>query len=351
MGYVSLLTLRTALTRIALDDHMKRREFISLIGGAAAWPLTARAQEPGRVRRVGVLLALADSDPEGKARIAAFQRELQNLGWTEGRNVLIEYRWASGDTDRLRAFAAELASMRPDVLVGNGSISAEPLGRVTSTIPIVFAMVSDPVASGLAASLSEPGGNATGFTNFEPSMGAKWIEFLGEFSPRLARVAILFNPDTAPRRGSIFLRSAETAARTLAIEPIRATVSNADQIEHAVATLSHRADSGLIVMPDVFTTIHRDLIIALAARHRVPAVYPYRFFAESGGLISYGTDVPAVFRRAAGYVDKVLRGAAPGNLPVQHPDKFELVINMRTANALRLEVPRVLLARADEVIE
>jgi putative tryptophan/tyrosine transport system substrate-binding protein len=334
-----------------LDDHMKRREFISLIGGAAAWPLTARAQEPGRVRRVGVLLALADSDPEGKARIAAFQRELQNLGWTEGRNVLIEYRWASGDTDRLRAFAAELVSMRPDVLVGNGSISAEPLGRVTSTIPIVFAMVSDPVASGLAASLSEPGGNATGFTNFEPSMGAKWIEFLREFSPRLARVAILFNPDTAPRRGSIFLRSAETAARTLAIEPIRATVSNADQIEHAVATLSHRADSGLIVMPDVFATIHRDLIIALAARHRVPAVYPYRFFAESGGLISYGTDVPAVFRRAAGYVDKVLRGAAPGNLPVQHPDKFELVINMRTANALRLEVPRVLLARADEVIE
>src|SRR5215470_10643366 len=229
---------------------MKRREFISLIGGAAAWPLAARAQEPGRVRRIGVLLALADPDPEGKTRIAAFQRELQNLGWTEGRNVLIEYRWASGDTDRLRAFAAELVSMRPDVLVGHGSVSAEPLGRETRTIPIIFAMVSDPVASGLAASLSEPGGNATGFTNFEPSMGAKWIEFLREFSPRLARVGMLFNPETAPRRGSIFLQSVEAAARSSAIEPIQATVSNAAQIEQAVATLSHAADSGLIVMPD-----------------------------------------------------------------------------------------------------
>src|SRR5215813_13451634 len=275
---------------------MKRREFISLIGAAAAWPLPARAQEPARVRRIGVLLPLAESDPEAQPRIAAFQRELQSLGWTEGRNILIEYRWAGGDADRRRALAAELVSMRPDVLVAQGSICAEPLGRETSVIPIIFAMVSDPVGSGLAASLLEPGRNATGFTNFEPSMGAKWIEFLREFSPRLARVAILFNPDTAPRRGSIFLRSAETAARTLTIEPIRATVSNTDQIEQAVATLSRNGGSGLIVMPDVFTTINRDLIIALAARHKVPAVYPYRFFAVSGGLISSGTDVAAVFR-------------------------------------------------------
>jgi putative tryptophan/tyrosine transport system substrate-binding protein len=331
---------------------MKRREFISLIGGAAAaWPLPARAQEPGRVRRIGVLLPLAESDPEVQPRIAAFQRELQSLGWTEGRNILIEYRWASGDADRRRALAVELVSMRPDVLVAQGSICAEPLGRETSVIPIIFAMVSDPVGSGLAASLLEPGRNATGFTNFEPSMGAKWIEFLREFSPRLARVGMLFNPETAPRRGSIFLQSVEAAARSAAIEPIQATVSNAAQIEQAVATLSHTPDSGLIVMPDFFTTIHRDLIIALAVRHAVPAVYPYRYYAEGGGLISYGIDVSAVFRRTAGYVDKVLRGAVPGSLPVQHPDKFELVINMKTANALRLDVPRVLLARADEVLE
>jgi putative ABC transport system substrate-binding protein len=332
---------------------MKRREFISFLGGAAAaWPLaTARAQESGRVRRVGVLLALFDSDPEGQPRIAAFQQELENLGWTEGRNIQIEYRWASGDADRFRAFAAELVATRPDVLTAHTSASAQALARATRTIPIIFAMVSDPVGSGLAASLSEPGGNATGFTIFETSMGAKWVEFLKELSPRLARVGLLFNPATAPGRISSYLQSVEAAARSVAIDPIVARVSSAAQIEDAIATLSRRPDSGLIVMPDVFMTKHRDLIAALAIRHGLPAVYSFRYFAEGGGLFSYGIDVSDIFRRAAGYVDKVLRGAMPSNLPVQHPDKFELVINLKTARALRLDVPRILLARANEVIE
>jgi putative tryptophan/tyrosine transport system substrate-binding protein len=331
---------------------MKRREFISLIGGAAAvWPLAVRAQEPGRMRRVGVLLALVDSDPEGQPRIAAFQRELENLGWTDGRNIQIEYRWASGDAERFRVLAAELVATRPDVLVGHATPSAEALVRATRTIPIIFAGVSDPVGSGLVASLSEPGRNATGFTIFEPSMGAKWVEFLKELSPRLARVALLFNPATAPGRGTTYLPSIEAAARSFGIDPIQAAASDAAQIEDAIATLSRRPDSGLIVLPDVFMMNHRDLIAALAIRHALPAIYPFRYFAEGGGLISYGVDVSNIFARAAGYVDKVLRGAAPSSLPVQHPDKFELVINMKTADALRLSVPRILLARANEVIE
>ena len=331
---------------------MKRREFISLIGGAAAaWPVAVRAQEPGRMRRVSVLLAFFDSDPEGQPRIAAFQHELENLGWTEGRNIQIEYRWASGDADRFRAFAAELVAARPDVLVAHTSPSAQALARATRTIPIIFAMVSDPVGSGLTASLSEPGRNATGFTIFETSMGAKWVEFLKQLSPRLARVGLLFNPATAPGSGSTYLPSVEAAARSFGIESMHATVSSAAEIDDAIAALSRRPDSGLIVMPDVFMTNHRDLITALATRHALPAIYSFRYFAEGGGLISYGIDVSDIFRRAAGYVDKVLRGAMPSNLPVQHPDKFELVINLKAATALRLDVPRILLARANEVIE
>jgi putative ABC transport system substrate-binding protein len=331
---------------------MKRREFISLIGGAAAaWPLAVRAQEPGRVRKIGVLFAFFDYDPESQARIAAFQQELENLGWREGHNIQIEYRWASGDAERFRAFAAELVAARPDVVVAHASPSAEALARETRTIPIIFVAVSDPVGSGLVASLSEPGRNATGFTNFETSMGAKWIEFLKQLSPRLARVALLFNPATAPGRGSTYLQSVEAAARSFGIDSMHATVSTAAEIENAIATLSRRPDSGLIVMPDVFMTNHRELITVLAIRHALPAIYPFRYFAEGGGLISYGIDLSDIFRRAAGYVDKILRGAMPSSLPVQHPDKFELVINLKTARALGLDVPRILLARANEVIE
>jgi len=331
---------------------MKRREFISFVGSAAAaWPLAVRAQEPGRVRRVGVLFAFIDSDPESQARIAAFQQELENLGWREGHNIQIDYRWANGDAERFRSFSAELVAARPDVLVGHASPSAEALSRETRTIPIIFAVVSDPVGSGLAASLSEPGRNATGFTNFAISTGAKWVEFLKALLPRLARVALLFNPATAPGRGSTYLQSVEAAAESFGIDPTHATVSNAAQIEDAIAALSGRRDSGLIVMPDVFMTNHRDLITGLAIRHMVPAIYPFSYFAEGGGLISYGIDLSDIIRRAAGYVDKVLRGAAPSSLPVQHPDKFELVINLKTARALRLDVPRILLARANKVIE
>jgi putative ABC transport system substrate-binding protein len=332
---------------------MKRREFISFLGSAAAaWPLaTVRAQEPGRMRRVGVLFAFFDYDPESQARITAFQQELESLGWREGHNIQIEYRWASGDTERFRALAAELVAARPDVLVAQASPSAEALARETRTIPIIFVAVSDPVGSGLAASLSEPGRNATGFTVFETSVGAKWVEFLKQLSPRLARVALLFNPATAPGRGTTYLQSVEAAVRSFRIDSMHATVSSAAEIEDAIATLSRRPDSGLIVMPDVFMTKHRDLIAALAIRHGLPAVYSFRYFAEDGGLFSYGIDVSDIFRRAAGYVDKVLRGAMPSSLPVQHPDKFELVINLKTASALGLDVPRILLARANQVIE
>ena len=331
---------------------MKRREFISLIAGAAAaWPLAARAQEPGRMRRVGVLFAFFDNDPESQARIAAFQQELENLGWKEGQNIQIDYRWANGDAERFRSFAAALVAARPDVLVGHASPSAEALARETRTIPIIFAVVSDPIGSGLATSLSEPGRNATGFTNFAAPTGAKLVEFLKAMSPRLARVGLLFNPATAPGRGSTYLQSVEAAVQSFGMDSTHATVSNAAQIEDAIAALSGRPDSGLIVMPDVFMTNHRDLITGLATRLGVPAIYPFSYFAEGGGLISYGIDLSDIFRRAAGYVDKVLRGALPSTLPVQHPDKFELVINLKTARALGLNVPRILLARADKVIE
>jgi putative tryptophan/tyrosine transport system substrate-binding protein len=331
---------------------MKRREFISFVGGAAvAWPLAVRAQELGRVRKIGVLFAFFDSDPESQSRIAAFQQELENLGWRAGQNIQIEYRWANGDAERFRSFAAELVAARPDVLVAHASPSAEALARETRTIPIIFAVVSDPVGSGLAASLSEPGRNATGITNFAPSTGAKWVEFLRALSPRLARVALLFNPATAPGRGSTYLESVEAAARSLGIESTHAVASNEAQIEDAIAALSGRPDSGLIVMPDVFMTNHRDQITGLAIKHLVPAIYPFSYFAEGGGLISYGIDLSDIFRRVAGYVDKVLRGAMPSALPVQHPDKFELVINLKTARALGLAVPRILLAGANKVIE
>jgi putative tryptophan/tyrosine transport system substrate-binding protein len=331
---------------------MRRRDFIKVIGGAAAgYPLSARAQQPGRLRLIGVLDGLSESDPEGPPRVMAFQRELENLGWTEGRNIRIEYRWAGGDADRIRTFAAELAGMKPDVVVARSTPAAEALARETHTIPIVFALVSDPIGSGLVASFARPGRNATGFTNFESSMGAKWIEILKEILPRIRRVALLFNPETAPSRGSIYLQPVQAAASSSAVDPIIAAVRSVAEVEDVLAPLARNADSGLIIMPDLFTSANRELIVATAARHRLPAVYSYRYFAAIGGLISYGIDVSDVFRRAAVYVDKILRGATPGDLPVQHPSKFEFVINLKTAKALGLTVPRVLLAGADEVIE
>src|SRR5262245_25041432 len=295
-----MLCFRHCLKLCPLGCHMKRREFISFVGGAAAaWPLAARAQEHARLRRVGMLVSLFDSDPENQARIAAFRQELENLGWREGHNIQIEYRSASGDAERFRAFAAELVAARPDVVVAQATPSAEALARATRRIPIIFAAVTDPVGSGLVTSLSEPGGNATGFTNFELSMGVKWVEFLKQLSPRLARVALLYNPEMSPGRGLTYLRSVEAAAQSFGIESTRATVSNAAQVEDVIVTLSRRPDSGLIVLPDVFTANHRGLITELAIRHMLPAMYPFRYIAEGGGLISYGVDLFDIFRRAA----------------------------------------------------
>jgi putative ABC transport system substrate-binding protein len=291
-------------------------------------------------------MGFVESDPETQPRIAAFQRELQNLGWTVGRDLQIEYCWAGSDAARFRVLAAELVAAKPDVLVAHATPSVEALARETRTIPIIFLAVG----LGLAASLREPGGNITGFTMFDPSVGAKWVEFLKELSPGLARVGLLFNPQTAPDPKT-FLRSIEAHARSLAIEPILAPVSRTAEIENAISTLSRSPDSALIVSPDLFVTRHRELIVAVAMRHALPAIYPFRYFAAAGGLISYGIDATDLFRRAADYVDKILRGAKPSSLPVQRPDKFELTINMKTAKALGLNVPRILVARATELID
>jgi putative ABC transport system substrate-binding protein len=328
---------------------MRRRKFVTLLGGAAAWPVGARAQL--RMRRIGVLMGLSESDSEGPPRVAVFKQELQNLGWTEGRNLQIEYRWAAGDADRIGSLSRELAGTMPDVLVAHLTAATEALMLQTRTIPIIFVLAADPVGSGLVASLSRPGGNVTGFTNFVPSLGGKWVELLKEVSPRIKRVALLFNPEVAAGGGSFYSRPVQAAASTLAVESTLAVARDATAIEDALATVSRDAESGLIVMPDLFTTNHRELIIRLAAEHRLPAIYPFRYFAAEGGLMSYGIDIADLFRRAAAYADKVLRGVEPSQLPVQQPEKFEFVINLKTARALDLTVPRILLARADMLID
>jgi putative ABC transport system substrate-binding protein len=296
-------------------------------------------------------MGLTESDPEGPPRVAILKQQLQNLGWTEGRNLQIEYHWTAADADRIQTFAAELARTMPDVVVAHLTPATEALMRQTRTIPIIFVVVADPIDSGLVASLARPGGNVTGFTNFVPSMGAKWIEMLKEISPRIKRVALLFNAETAAGGGSFYARPAQETASTLAVESTIASARDAAEIETAFVTLSREKDSGVVVLPDSFTTHHRELIVRLAAQHRVPAVYPFRYFATEGGLMSYGINVVDIFRRAAAYVDQVLRGAKPSDLPVQGPDKFEFVINLKTAKALGLTVPRILLARADMLIE
>jgi putative ABC transport system substrate-binding protein len=329
---------------------MIRRQFITLLGSAAAWPRTARAQQSQRMRRIGVLMSLGENDPESHARIAALRRGLEEFGWKENQNVRIEYRFSGGAGDRLQAYAAEMVGTAPDVLVGVTTPTVAALRGQTSSIPIVFVQVADPVASGFVASLARPGGNATGFLNFEFSMGGKWLGIIKELSPRITRVVALFNPETAPYAVH-FLRSLEASSPTFSIELSAAPVHNAAEIERAIDASAPNLYSGLIALPDVSMTNHRDLIIALAARNQLPAVYPFRYFAVSGGLLSYGSDAIDVTRRAAGYVDRILRGTNPADLPVQAPIKFELVINLRTAKALGLTVPLALQAAADEVIE
>ncbi len=330
---------------------MRRREFIILLGGAAvAWPLAARAQQADRMRRVGVLVSRIADDPEEQARLAAFVQGLQKLGWTEGRNVRIDYRWAAGDADRSRTYAAELVALAPDVIVAAGSQSVAALEQTTRTVPIVFASVVDPVGAGYVPSLARPGGNATGFTAFEYSLSGKWLELLKEIAPNLTRIAILRDPALAAGIGQFAVIQA-MAPPSFGVELSPIDVRDAVEIERDVAAFAGETKGGLIVTGSSGAAVHRELIIMLAARHRLPAVYPFRNYVTSGGLISYGPDPTDQFRRAAGYVDRILKGEKAADLPVQAPTKYELVINLKTAQALGLTVPPLLLARADAVIE
>ncbi len=330
---------------------MRRREFITLVGGTAvAWPLAARAQQPDRIRRIVLLMPWAESDPEIRPRVAALQAGLRELGWIEGHDVELTFRWASGAPDRVRAYAAELMKMAPDVIVASTTPAVRALAPITSQIPVVFVMVLDPVGQGLVESLSKPGRNFTGFPHFEFAMSGKWLQLLKEVAPNVVKVALIFNPDTAPYHKS-FLHALEAPALSTSIQAIAAPAHNAVDLERVLAAFSQEPNVGLLVLPDTFTTVNRALIVALAARHQLPAIYPLTFFAEQNGLMSYGPDLVDLYRRAALYVDRVLNGATPSDLPVQQPTKFELVINLKTAKALGLDVPLMLLARADEVIE
>jgi putative ABC transport system substrate-binding protein len=331
---------------------MRRRTFITLLGGAAAaWPLAARAQQPEGVRRIGVLMGYAENDREGQTFVAALREGLQKLGWAEDRNIRIDFRWAAAsDVESMQRFAEELVALQPDLILSNNTPTTAALLQQTRIIPIVFASAVDPVGSGFVASLPRPGGNVTGFIHMEDSMAGKWLELLKEIAPRVNRVAFLFNPATAPF-AEYFLNPFKAAARSFALEAIAAPVRDSSELESVVAAQAREPNGGLIVMPQTFTTVHHAEITSLAARYRLPAVYPFRFFTELGGLLSYGNDFPDNYRRAASYVDRVLKGAKPSELPVQAPVKFELVINLKTAKALGLEVPPTLLARADEVIE
>jgi putative ABC transport system substrate-binding protein len=328
---------------------MMRREFITLLGGAAAWPLAARAQQGDRVRRIGVLMPLDENDPEMKLRYAALTQVLADLGWSDGHNVRIDFRWGRGDNNRIRALAQELVALQPDIILTNGTPATAAVLRETQTIPIVFTGVGDPVASGIVARLDRPSANVTGFGILEASLGGKWLELLSEIAPGLKRAAIMFNPDTAP--ASAYMPSFETAAKSLKVLPITAPVSSDVEIETAIIALGREPGGGLVVLPDAWTQVHRAPIISAAARNNVPAVYAQSFFVRDGGLLSYGVEGLDGYRRSATYVDRILRGDKPGDLPVQLPTKFEMVVNRKTATALGLAIPPSILLRADEVIE
>jgi putative tryptophan/tyrosine transport system substrate-binding protein len=330
---------------------MRRREFIALTGGAVlGWPISTRAQQGERMRRVGVLMGYSAEAPQAGPFLTEFKNALMELGWIEGRNIQIDYRWAATDTDLMRTFAKELIDLKPDVIVGHRTPVVAALHRETSTIPIVFVTVSDPVGSRFVASLARPGGNITGFINLESSLGGKWIELLKEVAPGITRVGLLFNPQTAPQ-ADYYRQPFEVAARSVGIDPFAAVVRSGEDIEPVVAAMAGGSTVGLAVMPDIFTSEQKDLIISAVARHRVPTVFPYRYMAAAGGLISYGIDLGDLWRRTPSYVDRLLKGEKAADLPIQQPTKFELAINLMTAKALDLTVPLSLLARADEVIE
>src|SRR6266536_3310175 len=330
---------------------MRRREFIGLLGGAAvSWPLGGRAQQAGHVRRIGFLLGLTENDPEGHARITAFRQGLEASGWTEGRNMRIDYRFAGGDPERVRSYAAELVASAPDLIVAHSAPVAAALKRVTRTIPIVFVVVNDPMGQALVASLAHPGGNITGFTFVDFEMIGKWLELLKEIAPNVARADLMFNPDVAPYF-HVYLKEFRAVPTSLAVEIMAAPVHDSAEIEAAIARLGRTPDGGLIVAPDPFTVVNRKVIMRSAELHRLPLVCALRQAAAEGMLVSYGPDPSNIFRRSASYVDRILKGAKPTDLPVQAPTKFDLTINLKTARALGLNVQPTLLARADEVIE
>jgi ABC-type uncharacterized transport system substrate-binding protein len=328
---------------------MRRRQFILTLGAAAAWPLAARAQQLATMRRVGALMNLAADDPEAQRRVTAFVQGLQQLGWTDGRNVRIDFRWGAADAERIRTYAAELVALAPDVILAAGAVTVGPLQQASRTVPIVFAGVTDPVGAGIVASLARPGGNATGFMNFEYGVSGKWLELLKQIAPRVTRAAVLRDSTLMASMGQF--AAIQSVAPSFGVELSPIDTRQSDEIEHAVAAFAHGSNGGLIVVTGTSAIIRRDLIIALAARHRLPAVYPFRYYTSGGGLISYGPDAVDEYRRAAEYVNRILKGEKPADLPVQAPTKYELVINLKTAKALGLDVPTALLARADEVIE
>jgi putative ABC transport system substrate-binding protein len=330
--------------------QLKRREFISLLGGAAAWPLAAWAQQTDQTRRIGVLTVFSESDPEIRGGVAALQQGLESLGWVIGRNLQIEYRFASVDNDSVRMLAKGLVELHPDVIVTRSTPAVRAVIRETRMIPIVFTQVIEPDRQGIIETLSHPGGNVTGFTPYEASIGTKWLELLKEIAPQVKKVAVIFNPVTAPY-ADFFLQSIDAAAPPFAINPIATRIHDPNEIEQVVEDLAHEQNGGLIVLPDAFTVSHRGSIIAAAARHRIPAVYPFRVWAVEGGLLSFGPEAADAFRQAASYVDRILKGAKPADLPVQAPIKFPLVINLKTAKMLDLTVPLKLQAGADEVVE
>ncbi len=332
-----------------MSCRVKRREFITLLGSVATWPLAARAQQTERVRRIGLLMGGAD-DREGQARVMALKQGLQDLGWTEGRNIHIETRFGGGDAGRIRADAAELVALAPDVLVGNTTPVIQALRQATSSIPIVMAAVNDPVEQGLVSSLAHPGGNITGFMFIDFQMVGKWLEMLKEVAPGVARAVLTFNPDTAPHY-YVYLRSFEDVPRSIAVEATAAPVRDTAEVEKVLAKLGRDSGSGLIVPADAFTVVHHQLFIKLAQQHRLPAIYAFRTYVAEGALMSYGPDPYDLFRRSASYVNRILKGEKPADLPVEQPTKFELAINLKTAKALGLTIPDRLLALADEVIE
>jgi putative tryptophan/tyrosine transport system substrate-binding protein len=326
---------------------IRRREAITLLGGAAAWPVAARAQQRERMRRIGVLIDIGQDDAEGQLRIAAFRHGLQDLGWSEGRNVQIDYRWFGGDVERRQAFAAELVGLKPDAIFAGNASALVAVRKATSTVPIVFVQVNDPVAGGFAASLARPGGNTTGFALFEFASAAKWVELLREFAPRTVRIGVLYELSNS---GKNFLPPIESALGP-SVQMLPCALRSRADIEDAIDRVAGEPNGALIVLGGPLTAVHRDLIVIMAARHRLPTVSPYRYFAAAGALFSYGPDTIDQYRLAAGYIDRILKGDKPGDLPIQFPTKLNLVINLKTAKALGFEVPPTLLARANEVIE